>query len=70
MFITNILIALNYDFVVAAYGDGPMRLIDAGTAWQVAVVNDSAIIATLFQIDKTALVGDETTPLYKIVDSR
>lgn len=52
-FITNTFIINNYVTIIDASGDGPVRLAETATTWDVIIVDDSEVLATLMSIPKT-----------------
>lgn len=70
IFITNLSLLASNALIINAYGEGPLRMVESSNYWQIVAVDNGGIIATLFQIDKTALIGENTTPLVKIMDAR
>lgn len=71
-FITNTYIINNYVTIIDASGDGPIRLAETETTWDVIAVDDNEVLSTLMSIPKT-VTNDATLrrqPIINLADER
>lgn len=71
-FITNTYIINNYITIIDASGDGPIRLVETATTWDVIAVDDNEILATLMSIPKsvTSDAALRRQPIINLGDER
>lgn len=72
-FISNAsIVAASRVTLINCAGEGPIRLAETSTTWRVLLVNDSVVLAVLFELDKTATGVDPENgqPVYRIQDFR
>lgn len=68
IFVSNL--SLSTSLGKPCYGDGPIRYVDNGTTHKVVLVDSDNVVATLFEVVKTAVSGDEDIALIMVKDER
>lgn len=63
IFITNVALSLILVDTVTINGEGPIRLVERESNYELVVVDDTGIISTLFSFPKDMTATDKLIPL-------
>lgn len=72
-FVTNVNIVTNNTYVINAYGEGPIRLLeDDNGDYRLVVVDGEDVVSTLFKLPSTLVKNDTDahTPIFNLTDER